>query len=221
MKKFLLIFLLFALFIFFASCSTEDAPDETTNDVELEYEDPILVDEMINAVYDGDYSKAEELAAEINELYPESPDAKMADIYLGLADKMKNHNSEKYTGIDFKSVIQLISVRTDSPNSAGGVNLHIKWKNTSDKTIKYAYFTCDLYNAVDDRVPDTITNGYSFTGKVTGPINPGVIYGDSVLWENAWWNNSGRYAKITKIKIEYMDGTKVEIPQSQIDTLFY
>lgn len=128
---------------------------------------------------------------------------------------------KEYSNIDYKTYIQLLSATAKPPNSAGGIDLCIVWKNVSDKTVKYADFTCALYNAVDDMVQDTITHRFYFKGRVTGPVQPNEIYGKNYFWENAWWNNSGKYVKITGIQLEYMDGTKIEIPDSHIDELFY
>lgn len=221
MKKVITLFVIFVLFISFIVYKASTAPDASDKDYTVEFQNPELSEELKTAIYDKDYDKARTLITQIKKQYPDSLDAEKADTYLEILNKMKDDVVESQTNIDFKNYIQLIKIWTDAPNSAGGVDLHIKWKNTSDKVVKYAYFTCELYNAVDDVVPDTISGSYSFTGKVTGPINPGVTEGDSGLWENAWWNYSGKYAKITEIKIEYMDGTEIEIPQHKIYTLYY
>lgn len=221
MKKMIALFIFFLLFISLIIYKANTGTDIPDKDYTVEFQDPELSEELKTAIYENDYTKARELIKKIKEQYPDTLDSEMADTYLEILDKMEDDVEESYSNIDFKNYIQLIKIWTDAPNSAGGVNLHIKWKNTSDKVVKYAYFTCELYNAVDDVVSNTITGRYAFTGTVTGPINPGDIYGDYVLWENAWWNHSGKYAKITEIEIEYMDGTEIEIPQGQINTLFY
>ena len=194
---------------------------KTDDDSEYEFVAPQISENLSMDFVMGKYDKVKEAAEELHKNYPDSYDDKMAQEYVKLIEKNEKETEDAVADIDFKNYIQLLSVKTDEPNSAGGVNLHIIWKNTSDKTVKYAHFTCDLYNAVDDKVADTITRNYSQTGTVTGPIEPGAVYGKNYLWENFWWNNTGRYAKITKIRLEYMDGTEIKIPQGRIDELFY
>lgn len=202
--------------------------NKTSN--EKDFENPGLIEEMKQAFADGmgnnDYTKANKIVDEINELYPDSYDSSFANVYkeaFSNSEQEKNNseNAEVKEEIDYKKYMQLLSVNISEPNSAGGIDLYIKWKNTSDKTIKYIYFTCALYNAVDDMVEDTISRDYLFTGQITGPIEPGTVYGENKHWQNAWWNNSGKYAKITEVKVEYMDGDKIEIPEKEVDKLFY
>ena len=220
MKK--IILLCCAMILVLSACSkTDNINKDTTEDTEVTYENPYKMGQLKEAFNNGDYALVEKLANEIDTLYPDSVDSLLAESYLKIVKEWKNEEEEKVESVDFRNNIQMLSVYTDAPNSAGGVNLHIKWKNTSDKTVKYVTFACNLYNAVDDMVACDIKNQYTFRGKVTGPIEPGAIYGDNYLWENAWWNNSGKYPKIVGIEIEYMDGTEVEIPESKINELFY
>lgn len=60
--------------------------------------------------------------------------------------------AEKERIKDLKNTINIINVYPSKPNSAGGVDAHTVWKNTSDKTIKYIRFEWEPYNAVGDRV---------------------------------------------------------------------
>ncbi len=196
-----------------------------SQETEKEFESPYLIEQLHSYVANGDYSGMDATVAKIKELYPGSYDEKYADIYAESFNNVRNQQEQENVmqteNVDFTKVIQLLSIKTDEPNSAGGINLYIKWKNTSDKTVKYAYFTCELYNAVDDKVNDTISGSYKFTGKVTGPVQPNEIKGKDTYWQNAWWNNSGRYAKIIGIELEYMDGSKITVPTNKIDELFY
>ena len=57
---------------------------------------------------------------------------------------------------NIKNSIKVTRVWTAKPNSAGGVDLYINWKNLSDKVIKYVYFTVEPYNSVNDTVTCTI-----------------------------------------------------------------
>ena len=198
--------------------SVYDTSEASLND---KFEAPHISEQVSMDFVLGNYDKVRDAAKEIHENYPGSYDERYVQEFINKIEEKEREEEQAVADIDFKNYIQLLSVKTDEPNSAGGVNLYIVWKNTSDKTVKYAHFTCDLYNAVDDKVADTITRSYSRTGTVTGPIDPGTVYGKNYLWENLWWNNSGKYAKITEIRLEYMDGTEIKIPQGRIDELFY
>ena len=107
-----------------------------------------------------------------------------------------------------------IKIWTDRPNSAGGVDLYINWENLSDKTIKYVYFTVSPYNSVNDTVRCTIRNYSSFTAQDDGPYSKGQgMKGTRYCWENAWYNYSIKGAKLENVRILYMDGTSVDIPE--------
>lgn len=211
------------VFIFCVLCMLYGCADSTaTNEpVENKFEAPHISEHIAMDFVTGDYEKIKEAAIRIKENYPGSYDEGYVQYFLDMIEEKEKEKEDAIADIDVRNCIQILKLSTGEPNSAGGVDLYIKWKNTSDKTVKYAYFTCDLYNAVDDRVQDTITRSYSFTGQVTGPIKPGQISGNDGCWQNAWWNSTGDYAKITQIKIEYMDETEILIPQSRIDELFY
>lgn len=220
MKRFII--LCCAMIIVLTACASNKTA--TNNDNEKEeatYENPYKMEQLEDAFCEGDYATVEKLAKEIQAQYPDTLDESMAEIFLGMMNDKKTETETAVANIDFRNHIQIISSYTDAPNSAGGVDLHIKWKNTSNKTIKYITFDCNLYNAVDDMVACDIKNQYTFRGQVTGPIEPGTVYGDNRSWDNAWWNNSGKYPKIVGIEIEYMDGTIIEIPESRINELSY
>ena len=122
-------------------------------------------------------------------------------------------------------------------NSAGGVNTYITWKNTSQKEIKYIVFSVQYYNRVKDVLKDDIDDSTTKRLQQTGPIPYGkgcydvfvrdldtatcsyfVVDRDTYDvdaengWEGTYWkapfyNSSTTYIKLTKIEIEYMDGT--------------
>ncbi len=111
----------------------------------------------------------------------------------------------------FKSSIEIIKYYTSKPNSAGGVDCNIIWKNLSEKTVKYIWFTVVPYNAVNDRVKgehDYNSNGEKNV-KVTGPIKSNQINGNGTYWDCLWYNWTIDYMLITSIEIEYLDGTKI------------
>lgn len=108
--------------------------------------------------------------------------------------------------------IRIRSLWTSRPNSAGGVDLHLVWQNTGSKTVKYARFDLIPYNAVDDVVEDEIRGQSEVTAEVTGPVRPGAVSGgDGWYWESVWYNSTIVRAELTRVRLEYMDGTKEEI----------
>ena len=50
----------------------------------------------------------------------------------------------------------------------------------------------------------------------TGPIDP-EGFQQNLVFENAWYNNSILLAHISKIELEYMDGTRETITDRDID----
>lgn len=109
----------------------------------------------------------------------------------------------------FKNSIEIIKYYTSSPNSAGGVDCNIIWKNLSEKTVKYVRFTVVPYNEVNDRVKGE----YDYNGDgektvlVTGPVKSKQIDGNGTYWDCLWYNWSIDYMLITGIEIEYLDGS--------------
>ena len=111
----------------------------------------------------------------------------------------------------YKDSIQIIKKYTSDPNSAGGVDLKIIWKNKSKRTIKYARFEVSAINAVDDEVYSEVevynTPKYA---EVTGPIKPNQVHGYDTYWNCFWYNGTIQKCKIRSVELEYMDGSKIE-----------
>jgi hypothetical protein len=120
-----------------------------------------------------------------------------------------------------RKLIRVISCYTNSPNSAGGVDLNIVWKNNSNKTIKYIFFDVIPYNSVGDAQYCEIRRTSQYRGKVTGPISPGETYGYNRVWECAWYNNTIIRVQLVGVDITYMDGTSVSINKSQVQYVKY
>ena len=113
----------------------------------------------------------------------------------------------------YKDSIQIIKKYTSEPNTAGGVDLNIIWKNKSKLVIKYARFQVSAINAVNDEVYSELDyyNSPNYV-KVTGPIKPNQVNGYGTYWECVWYNSTIKRCIIRSVELEYMDGTKVEIP---------
>lgn len=103
--------------------------------------------------------------------------------------------------------ISINRINVEEINSEGGVDFSIKWGYfDKSKIIKYIYFSVVPYNEVGD--PQTCeSRKYStFTGQVTGPIKASFDFRSS-KWEIAWYNNTIRCIKLTKVRVEYTDGS--------------
>ncbi len=113
--------------------------------------------------------------------------------------------------IDFrkgsKQPILIKSAYIHDINSVGGVNFVIEWNyfNTS-KVIKYINFTVVPYNQVSDPQTCRISGHSVFTGQLTGPISGSKELRYST-WATAWYNNTISCVKLTKVSVEYLDGT--------------
>jgi len=108
-----------------------------------------------------------------------------------------------------------------TPNSAGGVNVIIFWKNISPKDFKYVIFTVKPYNAVDDVVYCTISHEADSRLKITGPVKAkNMDKPSSSLWENVWYNNTIKRIEIEQIDIIYMDNTEESINSSEVKEMF-
>ena len=102
-----------------------------------------------------------------------------------------------------------------APNSAGGRDAIIYWTNTTNKTIKYILFHVTAYNAVGDVEVCSIKQKTSTSLQITGPIEHGKGGSGSFMgesrWSNVWYNWNIRRIRVTKIDIEFMDGTKTTL----------
>jgi hypothetical protein len=124
-----------------------------------------------------------------------------------LEDSIKQAAEKEKTSALLRESIKVQKYYTDSPNSAGGVDVNIVWKNLSKKTVKYARFTVVPYNAVGDIVASEIGGETSKVVKATGPVESGKVDGYGTVWSCLWYNHQIKYMKITGIEIEYMDGS--------------
>lgn len=134
------------------------------------------------------------------------------------AEKAKNDSIANVKRIQtLKHSIRITKVSLSSPNSANGVSATFRFKNTSKKTIKYLVWMGYPINAVGD-VVDCEIRGYSdFRGQVTGPIKPGHSNKGSDYWDCAWYNSTAKKIVLTGIEIEYMDGSRLDIAEDELE----
>jgi hypothetical protein len=128
-------------------------------------------------------------------------------------DSIYQDSIQKHENVvnSMKDSIQFIKYYTTNPNSVGGVDCNIVWKNNTKRTIKYMRFGVVAVNGVDDPVTCRIRDNYITYLKVTGPIKSKTTDGWNTHWENTWYNHSIRKMKIHSYEIEFMDGNKVEV----------
>lgn len=248
MKKFLTFgCLLVALVV--SGCSAEEVSSLTAENSDLKVQvsslqselDEIkngpsyIIQEIRSAFEQEDYDKVKTLSSELHEKANGSDEDIEAQGYLSQvtdieeqkqkekeeAERKAAEEAAKSKQDKLREIIRVKSVKTSKPNSAGGVDLYIDWVNNSEKTIKYTTFTVEPYNAVDDIVQDTIRWDSTFRGKTTGPIEKGEGSKKGYYWECAWYNYSITYAQITKIEIEYSDGTTATINSDDIQYVVY
>lgn len=100
------------------------------------------------------------------------------------------------------------------PNSAGGVSIKGVFVNNSSKSIKYISLYFTPYNQVGDAVGCNIKNVSEYGLKCTGPVAPNQSY--DFFGENMWYNHSISSVKVTRARIQYMDGSEEGIPGSDI-----
>ena len=115
-----------------------------------------------------------------------------------------------------KHSVKILKAYLSSPNSAGGVDAHLVWKNVSKKTIKYLTWSGYPINAVGDPVDCEIRGVSESGGRVTGPIKPGTTYCYGKYWECLWYNYSAKKLVLTGIDIEYMDGSTMRINKNEL-----
>lgn len=85
-----------------------------------------------------------------------------------------------------------------------GTGIRFRITNPTKKTIKYISFTVRGYNPVNDPVRAKDGN-YSYTLRGVGPMAPEESA--TYEWDYIWFTDIVKSAKITSIKIQYMDGT--------------
>lgn len=91
-----------------------------------------------------------------------------------------------------------------SVNSAGGIELNFRAKNNSGKEIKYIRFDVEFRNAVGDKIQDEITDKYSVSVEVVGPI----ASGKSANFEDIiGYNDNCARIDIKEVTLIYTDGT--------------
>lgn len=170
--------------------------------VELIQPNPSLVTDLSTDMVDTIYQKIRDIEPTYTPPKPLIPykDGDGTEIAIG---KVQTGHSEIQVGW------------VASPNSAGGNDVKISFRNDSDKQIKYIVFLVDALNAVGDVVPCTVRQQTTMRLQATGPYGGNRIV-NNLYWENVWYNHSVKSAKVVGAEIEYVDGEKVHIGSGKI-----
>lgn len=156
--------------------------------------------------------------------------SKAAQKKLDEAAALKKKEEEKKAAEAKKSaqdkareIIRVTKLSKSEPNSAGGVDVFIGFKNMSDKVIKYIDFTVTPYNAVGDKTYCRVRRDASAILSDTGPYKKGEGSAGNYdgYWENTWYNWEIHKIKLDKISIEYMDGTRETLTGEDVDYVQY
>lgn len=104
----------------------------------------------------------------------------------------------------------------DESDYTNGTGFRVKVLNTSQKTIKYVAFSIVGYNAVGDPVRDGLKRSTGQTMRGIGPIKPNESA--SYSFEYIWHTDVVEYVRLTKLKVDYMDGTSnvVAFPEKTV-----
>ncbi|MBQ5318457.1 MAG: hypothetical protein J6K17_05145 [Oscillospiraceae bacterium] len=180
------------------------------------------------------YDKVVELATEMHNKFPNTDeDIKAQEIaieakkeiqkQLNLEEERKR-DAEKIRIYNLQNTIAIYVVQISDINSVGGADVKIAWESKSEETINYITFTVECYNAVGDLISCDITGDTTKNLKITGPIHKGggnhLIIGNKMQgseWGEVWYNNTALKVEITKVKIEYANGTSTTISGDDLE----
>ena len=115
------------------------------------------------------------------------------------------------------SPVKITNIRAKM-DYVGGWKFTFDLENRSNKTIKYVSVYWHCLNAVGDIVYDQIDFSDRFSGRITGPINPGEKLTD-LQNERPFYNSTfANVLDFIEIVVEYMDGSvEVVSPTSYYD----
>jgi|GEM_PF-2764410 len=101
-----------------------------------------------------------------------------------------------------------IRIKACSPfgnDFAKSVNVQVLFDYYGPTTIKYMYFTVTPYNDKGQKLKCNTKGHSSYTFEMMGPFRNSKITND-VSWDEIWKNPDVSCVKLTKLKVEYVDG---------------
>ena len=111
----------------------------------------------------------------------------------------------------------------DGPGPLGAVSVLIRFRNVNSdrKVIKYIRFYVTPYNAVGDVVSCSYGEHSTIALKGTGPIKPYSFWtgpaDTNYIFETVWANYTISKAIISKVEIDYMDGSSEVISGDELN----
>jgi hypothetical protein len=122
-------------------------------------------------------------------------------LFFGCDDFFNTASVEDY--------VQLEDVHISHINSVWLVYVEATIKNISnDRTIKYAYFDVEVYNAVDDQLYEDIDGSGAQRMKYTGPLDPGKS--ETKTWEIGYFTEAD-YVKVDLVGVDFMNDDVTDI----------
>lgn len=167
----------------------------------------------------GDLSALIEFSEKYPYAYLMNQALKIIDDNMAEHDKQKSDQEEAAKAA--KDSIRITKFKKSKPNSVGGVDVFIGFKNLSSKTIKEVTFNVHAYDAVGDIVSCEVTDKEMAYLSSIGPYKKGKgESGDSGYWSDVWYNSTIDRIELFSINIEYMDGSHVTFSEG-LDGLIY
>mgnify|MGYP007002664279 CR=1 FL=1 len=124
-------------------------------------------------------------------------------------DTESKEKVEKVESYDKTNSVEITHLAITSIGKDGGVSVHVGIKNTSDKVIKYFTWEGMVLNRVGDPVKCMKTGDVIKRGTIMGPIQPGESMDN--YWTNLWYTRLADNIAISKVQIDYMDGSNIVI----------
>ena len=181
------------------------------------------------------YDKVVELAEEMHNKFSGTNEddtaqellieAKQELLEIKKAEENRKKDAEKIRIYNLQqSTIAIYGARISDVNSVGGADVEIAWESKSEETINYVTFTVECYNAVGDIISCDITGDTTKNLQITGPIHKGggmhTMIGGEMMgneWGEVWYNNTAYKVEITKVKIDYKNGTSTTVSGDDLE----
>lgn len=183
------------------------------------YEEVITVATTLHENYNGSPEDIEgqKLRADSKEAIDAAERAKKEEEDRIAAEAIKSAQDK------VRAIIRVTKLSRSNPNSAGGVDLFIGFRNISDKVIKYVTFTVTPYNSVGDKAYCDIRDESTMRLQDTGPYKKGEGLAGNYnwYWENTWYNWNISKLELNEIFIEYMDGTYITLTGQDVNYVQY
>lgn len=239
MKRLTSLLIVFVLCLTISGCGRQEQLEKENQQLREQIEDLIFqIEELKNGAdnliieirslyeqnkYDEVIEKAKVLHEKHNGVPQDIEAQKLVNQIISQCEeeeRIRKEEAAKSKQDKLREIIRVKRVYIFDTNSAGKVDISINFINNSEKIIKYVDFSVVPYNAVGDAVKDHGKYDSEKSFRATGPFERGQGLKSGLYWDG-WYNSTIVSLKLTKIEIEYMDGSKVEIPKEDIQYIMY